>query len=303
MYTSYDRGFRAPTFVENSKSQTLGIQIDQATARTSTRSRRVIRTWQRSARETLASASNCHPPVRRTLAWIGTRFASITPSARAILPRLPRTRQARSCSRPSPMRTLGYLDTNGFEGTFRQSLPTKAGTFTLSADWAYVNSFKLGTPGESPVNGAGNNFTLTQPFGGSLPRWKGNTTLDWAYSKFDAALTWQFTGRMHRICCLRLSGQSGFVQPVQPDDDVHGLQALGRSTAVSTTSSTVRRRTIRSSHRARWIRRATTSRCTRSSAASRRSVQRTSSDAFESVCLMEQSLRHASRGAGAAFFC
>ena len=31
MYTSYDRGFRAPTFVEDSKSQTLGIQVDQNT--------------------------------------------------------------------------------------------------------------------------------------------------------------------------------------------------------------------------------------------------------------------------------
>ena len=94
-----------------------------------------------------------------------------------------------------PYQNLGYLDTNGFEGTFRQALPTTtAGTFTLSTDWAYVNSFKIGFLGGAPVNGAGNNFTLTQPFGGSFPRWKGNTTLDWTYHKFDAALTWQFTG-------------------------------------------------------------------------------------------------------------
>ncbi len=94
-----------------------------------------------------------------------------------------------------PYQNLGYLDTNGFEGTFRQALPTTtAGTFTLSGDWAYVNSFKLGSLGIAPVNGAGNDFTLTQPFGGSFPRWKGNTTLDWTYHKFDAALTWQFTG-------------------------------------------------------------------------------------------------------------
>ena len=54
-----------------------------------------------------------------------------------------------------PYQNLGYLDTNGFEGTLRQALPTKAGTFTLAADWAYVNSFKLGFPGSSPINGAG----------------------------------------------------------------------------------------------------------------------------------------------------
>ena len=28
MYASYNRGFRAPTFVEDSTSQTLGIQVD-----------------------------------------------------------------------------------------------------------------------------------------------------------------------------------------------------------------------------------------------------------------------------------
>jgi iron complex outermembrane receptor protein len=39
-----------------------------------------------------------------------------------------------------------------------------------------VNSFKLGSPGQSPINGAGNDYTLTQPFGGSFPRWKGNTS-------------------------------------------------------------------------------------------------------------------------------
>ena len=44
-----------------------------------------------------------------------------------------------------PYQNLGYLDTNGFEGTFRQGLPLKGwGTITLSGDWAYVNSYKIG---------------------------------------------------------------------------------------------------------------------------------------------------------------
>jgi iron complex outermembrane recepter protein len=195
MYTSYDRGFRAPTFVENSKSQTLGIQIDQATGQN-------INTITEGNPDLAAertrnlSVGFQLSPTRTTdvgLDWYKIRVDNVigqgNPSS---VTTNPATGQV--LFETIPYANLGYLDTNGFEGTFRQSLPTKTGTFTLSADWAYVNSFKLGSPGESPVNGAGNNFTLTQPFGGSFPRWKGNTTLDWAYSKFDAALTWQFTG-------------------------------------------------------------------------------------------------------------
>ncbi|ANB71964.1 TonB-dependent receptor [Paraburkholderia phytofirmans] len=196
MYTSYDRGFRAPTFVEDSKSQTLGIQVDPNTGQNYTsitegnpnlapeRTRNLNIGFQLS-------------PTRTTdvgFDWYKIRVDNVigqgAPSQIATDPTT-----GDLLYKVIPYQNLGYLDTNGFEGTFRQALPTKAvGTFTLSGDWAYVNSYKIGFPGASPVNGAGNNFTITQPFGGSFPRWRGNTTLDWTYHKFDAALTWQFTG-------------------------------------------------------------------------------------------------------------
>jgi iron complex outermembrane recepter protein len=195
MYTSYSRGFRAPTFVENSKSQTIGIQVDPATGQNYT-----------SITEGNPNLAPEHTknfnigfevsPTRTTdvgFDWYKIRVDSVI--GQGAPSQVVTDANGNLLYKVIPYQNLGYLDTNGFEGTFRQALPTKAaGTFTLSGDWAYVNSFKLGFPGAAPVNGAGNNFTLTQPFGGSFPRWRGNTTLDWAYHKFDAALTWQFTG-------------------------------------------------------------------------------------------------------------
>ncbi|WP_434109332.1 TonB-dependent receptor [Paraburkholderia caffeinilytica] len=196
MYTSYDRGFRAPTFVENSKSQTLGIQVDPNTGLNYTsitegnpnlspeHTRNLNIGFQLSPTRTTDIGFDWYKIRVDNVIGQGTPTQVVTdPTTGDVLYKV------------IPYQNLGYLDTNGFEGTFRQSLPLKAaGTFTLSGDWAYVNSFKLGFVDSSPINGAGNNFTLTQPFGGSFPRWRGNTTLDWAYHKFDAALTWQFTG-------------------------------------------------------------------------------------------------------------
>ncbi|MGN6649206.1 TonB-dependent receptor [Trinickia sp.] len=194
MYASYNRGFRAPTFVEDSNSQTIGIQVDPNTGKNYTsittgnpnlspeRTRNINIGFQMS-------------PTRTTdigLEWYKIRIDGVIGQAGA-------TRQVFDAQGNLqyafiPYQNLGYLDTNGFEGTFRQALPTKAGTFTLSGDWAYVKAFTVGRLGRAPIDGAGNNFTLTQPFGGSFPRWRGNTTLDWTYHKFDAALSWQFTG-------------------------------------------------------------------------------------------------------------
>jgi iron complex outermembrane recepter protein len=194
MYTSYDRGFRAPTFVENSNSQTLGIQVDQATGQNYTSITEGNSALKAERTKNLSIGFQLSP-TRTTdigLDWYKIRVDNVigqgSPS------QVVTDAEGNLLYKVIPYMNLGYLDTNGFEGTFRQSLPTKTGTFTLSADWAYINSFKLGSPGAAPVNGAGNDYTLTQPFGGSFPRWKGNTTLDWAYNKFDAALTWQFTG-------------------------------------------------------------------------------------------------------------
>jgi iron complex outermembrane receptor protein len=196
MYTSYDRGFRAPTFVEDSKSQTLGIQVDQNTGLNYTsitegnpnlapeHTRNLNIGFQLSPTRTTDVGFDWYKIRVDNVIGQGAPSSVVTdPTTGDVLYKV------------IPYQNLGYLDTNGFEGTFRQALPTTtAGTFTLSGDWAYVNSFKLGSPGIAPVNGAGNDYTLTQPFGGSFPRWKGNTTLDWTYHKFDAALTWQFTG-------------------------------------------------------------------------------------------------------------
>jgi iron complex outermembrane receptor protein len=44
------------------------------------------------------------------------------------------------------------------------------------------------------VDGAGNDLTLAQQFGGSFPRWKGNTDLSWTYHAWNADLQWQYTG-------------------------------------------------------------------------------------------------------------
>jgi iron complex outermembrane receptor protein len=71
---------------------------------------------------------------------------------------------------------------------------TKIGTFTLSGDWAYVWHFKMPVGGET-TDFAGNNGSLNEPFGGSFPRWKGNTSLNWNYhNQWNATLTWMFTG-------------------------------------------------------------------------------------------------------------
>ena len=193
MYASYNRGFRAPTFVEDSKSQVLGIQINNAGQNYTSittgnpdlhpeRTRNINIGFQMS-------------PTRTTdvgLEWYKIRVDGVIGQGD------PSKTVTDANGNPLyvfiPYANLGYLDTNGFEGTVRQALPTSVGTFTLSGDWAYVKAFTIGFPGSSPVDGAGNNYTLSQPFGGSFPRWRGNTTLDWTYHKFDAALTWQFTG-------------------------------------------------------------------------------------------------------------
>ncbi|AJY41725.1 TonB-dependent receptor [Burkholderia humptydooensis] len=196
LYTSYNRGFRAPTFVEDSKSQTLGIQVDPATGQNYT-SITVGNPNLAPERTRNFNIGFQVSPSRYTdlgFDWYKIRIDNVigqgAPSQVAIDPTT-----GQLLYKVIPYQNLGYLDTNGFEGTFRQGLPLKGwGTITLSGDWAYINAYKIGFPNTAPVNGAGNNFTITQPFGGSFPRWRGNTTLDWNYRKFDAALTWEFTG-------------------------------------------------------------------------------------------------------------
>ncbi|WP_233860078.1 TonB-dependent receptor domain-containing protein [Paraburkholderia sp. HD33-4] len=192
MYGSYNRGFRAPTFVENSTSQTLGIQQSATGTVTTITEGNPNLQPERTRNINLGFQTS---PTRTTdfgFDWYKIRVDHVIGEA-ATPSQVVTNAQGQVLYEVFPYENLGYLDTNGFEGTFRQSLPTKAGTFTLLADWAYVKDFTLGQS-TGPINGAGNNYTITQPFGGSFPRWKGNTTLCWANHGWNAALTWQFTG-------------------------------------------------------------------------------------------------------------
>ena len=194
MYPSYSRGFRAPTFDEDSASKTIGLQVDQATGQNYTsitegnpnlapeRTKNLNIGFQLSPTRTTDVGFDWYKIRVDNVIGQGAPSSTVTDANGNLIYAV------------IPYQNLGYLDTNGFEGTLRQALPTAVGTFTLAADWAYVNSFKLGSPGSAPINGAGNNYTLTQPFGGSFPRWKGNTSVDWNYHKWDAQLTWEFTG-------------------------------------------------------------------------------------------------------------
>ncbi|HWX10666.1 MAG TPA: TonB-dependent receptor [Trinickia sp.] len=191
-YASYNRGFRAPTFVEDANSSDIVLQPNSQTGQFQT---------------TVVQGNPNLQPERTKNYNIGFQLAATrttdigfdwykihidnvigTSTPQAVL-----GSDGQFLYQTENYANLGTLDTSGFETTFRQSLPTKIGTFTLSGDWAYVQSFVLSEGGVS-FNGAGNNMLFSQPFGGSFPRWKGNTTLDWAYHKWDTALTWLYTG-------------------------------------------------------------------------------------------------------------
>lgn len=88
---------------------------------------------------------------------------------------------------------LNTLSTQGFELDFRESVPTSAGTFSLTADWTYVRYFDQ-TSGGVTVDFAGNDGAIDTPYGASFPRWRGKTSLGWSYGRWSAALTHLFTG-------------------------------------------------------------------------------------------------------------
>jgi iron complex outermembrane recepter protein len=91
-----------------------------------------------------------------------------------------------------PYANISYLNTQGFESTFRQAFPTSIGSFSLSGDWAYVWKYEI--PDTVVADFAGNNGANDTVFGGALPRWKGNTNLTWANKDWSTTLTWQYTG-------------------------------------------------------------------------------------------------------------
>jgi len=191
-YASYDRGFRAPTFVEDSLSQNMALVINQSGSVTALNSGNPNLQPERTKNYNIGFELS---PTRTTdfgVDWYRIHISNVIgldqPSSTVYYP---------NSTTPEyetfQYQNLGFLDTSGLETTFRQSLPTPVGTFTLSGDWAFVDSFKFDLDGQV-VNGAGNNLALNEPFGGAFPRWKGNTTLNWAYRKWSTSLSWQYTG-------------------------------------------------------------------------------------------------------------
>jgi len=209
-YASYDRGFRAPTLIENSQSSTYGVQFasDPHDPNHSTEPVPIV--------ERQNGNSNLQPertknynlgfqlsPDAKTdfgLDWykivinnvIGLHDIQATVN----------TNNPNTVVR-NPGGTLSYVNTgyenlnalrtDGFESTFRKTVSTTMGNFTLSGDWAYVWHFNVEDTSGSTVNCAGNDACGNQPFGASFPRWKGNMTFDWYYRKFDTALTYLYS--------------------------------------------------------------------------------------------------------------
>lgn len=209
-YASYTRGFRAPTLIENTSSRTFGTQgvIDSHDPNNPGA--------YNLTEEIQAGNQNLQPertknynigfqlsPTRTTdigFDWYKIHVDNVigTDDVQAVVDANDPSRVVRNPNGSIayvllPYKNLSHLDTDGFETTFRQSVKTAVGTFTLSGDWAYVWHFKM------PVGGvdtdfAGNNGSVNQPFGGSFPRWKGNTDLNWNYRKWNTTLTWIYVG-------------------------------------------------------------------------------------------------------------
>jgi iron complex outermembrane receptor protein len=195
MYGSYTRGLRAPPLIENTASRTFGPQdVVDAQDPANPGAYHVV--------EEIRAGKRSLPPERTkhcNLGFLASPTRDIdfgfdwykihidnvigTDDVQAVVNRNDPSTVIRNANGSiahvlRPDRNLSYLDTDGFEATFRQPVATRIGTFTLSGDWAHVWHFKM------PVGGvtrdfAGNNGALNQPFGGSSPRWKGNTNLDW----------------------------------------------------------------------------------------------------------------------------
>ncbi|WP_144151543.1 TonB-dependent receptor [Paraburkholderia sp. BCC1885] len=195
-YASYTRGFRAPEFLENTNSSNLGIQPDQTTGL----EENVITKGNPNLQPERTKNYNVGfelSPTRTTdvgFDWykihVDKAIGTASDPAATVF-----NADGSIAYEVNTYENLGSFDTDGFEATFSQSLPTKIGTFKISADWAYVWHFKIdGLAGVTSEDGAGNNLTFAQPFGGSFPRWKGNTDLSWTYHQWNADLAWQYTG-------------------------------------------------------------------------------------------------------------
>ncbi|ACA90894.1 MULTISPECIES: TonB-dependent receptor [Burkholderia cepacia complex] len=211
MYGSYNRGFRAPTLIENTSSRTYGAQgaVDSNDPNNPNAYNLVEEVQTGNSKLQPERTKNYNigfqlSPTRNTdfgFDWYKIHIDNVigTEDIQTVIDQNDPSKVIRNPNGTIayvllPYMNLSSLDTDGFETTFRQSVSTKIGTFTLSGDWAYVWHFKMPVGGES-TDFAGNNGSLNEPFGGSFPRWKGNTSLNWNYhNQWNATLTWMFTG-------------------------------------------------------------------------------------------------------------
>ncbi len=229
-YASYNRGFRAPTLVESSRSASLGNQNAIDTDPASAQYGQDV-----AVAEVMHGNPDLQPertknynvgfelsPMRNTdfgFDWYKIDVSNVIGIAPlqpvvdandpSVVVRNPNTNSIDYVN--SQLVNFSYLHTDGFEATFHQGLPTKIGTFSLSMDWAYVWHFE--TPGlaNGATDAAGNNSSLSLSFGGSFPRWRGNTTVSWVSPnrQWNAALTWNYTGPYANTAQETEFGQAG----------------------------------------------------------------------------------------------
>jgi iron complex outermembrane receptor protein len=213
-YASFNRGFRAPTLIENGKATSFGAQsgidTDPASPQYNQPGNYFTEATQGNPNLQPERTKNYNvgfelSPTKTTdvgFDWYKIQISNVIGVA-PIQPEIDANNPAVVVRNPSnnlinyvntQYVNLSSLDTSGLEGTLRQSLPTPIGTFTLAADWAYVLHFK--TPGlaDGQTDAAGNDSSQNLSFGASFPRWKGNTSLNWNYHQFSTTLTWQYTG-------------------------------------------------------------------------------------------------------------
>ncbi|HEY2399066.1 MAG TPA: TonB-dependent receptor [Steroidobacteraceae bacterium] len=208
-YISYSRGFRAPTLAETSQAQATGIQ-SATDPYSATPDKQLGVPVVLGGNPTLRAEHTQNynigvewSPARNTAVGVDLYRIAIhdvigTPNIQALVNANDPAIVVRNAGGEISFvnmtnENLNSLVTDGLELTGHHALPTAAGTFRVSTDWAYVRHFTQTSYGES-VDFAGNDLAMDTPYGASFPRWKGNTTVGWNWHDVDSALTYRFSG-------------------------------------------------------------------------------------------------------------
>lgn len=208
-YASYGRGFRAPTLVENSQSASYSLQdaVDPYSPINSTQQFNVAelikgnRNLQPERTKNYNAGFQLSPDSKTDIGIDWYKIVIDNVIGKSKIQDIVNANDPNVVHR-NPDGSIAYVDmtfsnlgslrTDGFEFTFRKALPTSLGTFTLTGDWAYVWHFNVESAAGVTQNCAGNNACITQPFGASFPRWKGNLNLNWRYRQFSTTLTYLY---------------------------------------------------------------------------------------------------------------